>query len=109
MSFDVFGTLISVRDSSYAAFERILGAAGARDVDVKSFWEHWEYQNIRHYWEPYRTYRAICAQSLDETFAHFKIPGDSRLIGYYFDAFPNFFLYDDVVRTLDRLARRYKL
>src|SRR6266513_889010 len=109
MSFDVFGTLISVRDSSYAAFGRILAAAGARDVDVKSFWEHWEHQNIRHYWKPYRTYRAICEQSLDETFGHFRISGDSRLIDYYFDAFPKFLLYDDVVRTLERLARRYKL
>ena len=39
MSFDVFGTLISVRDSSYSAFERILADAGARHVDVKAFWE----------------------------------------------------------------------
>ncbi len=31
------------------------------------------------------------------------------MIGYYYDAFPNFFLYGDVVRTLDLLARRYRL
>ncbi len=43
ISFDVFGTLISVRDSSYSAFERILADAGARHVDVKAFWEHWEH------------------------------------------------------------------
>lgn len=109
LSFDVFGTLISVRDSSYAAFERILADCGARGVDIKAFWEHWEHQNIRHYWEPYRTYRAICELSLDETFRHFKISGDSRSIACYFDAFPKFFLYDDVVRTLDLLARRYRL
>jgi 2-haloacid dehalogenase len=35
--------------------------------------------------------------------------GDSRLIDRYFDAFPGFFLYDDVLRTLDRLSRRYRL
>jgi len=46
MSFDVFGTLISVRDSSYGAFERILAAAGADRIDVRAFWEHWEHQNI---------------------------------------------------------------
>ena len=34
MSFDVFGTLISVRDSSYSAFELIL--ADARHLDVKA-------------------------------------------------------------------------
>ncbi len=52
MSFDVFGTLISVRESSYGAFERILADAGARQLDVKAFWEHWEHRNIAHYWEP---------------------------------------------------------
>jgi 2-haloacid dehalogenase len=109
MSFDVFGTLISVRDSSYAAFERILAAAGAHHLDVKAFWEHWEHRNIAHYWAPYRSYREICELSLAETFAHFKVAGDSRLIDRYFEAFPHFFLYDDVVRTLDQLSRRYRL
>jgi hypothetical protein len=46
MSFDVFGTLISVRDSSYGAFERILADAGARHLDVQAFWEYWEHRNI---------------------------------------------------------------
>jgi 2-haloacid dehalogenase len=109
ISFDVFGTLISVRDSSYGAFERILADAGAHGVDVKAFWEHWEHRNIAHYWEPYRTYREICALSLEETFAHFGLAGEGRLIDRYFDAFSRFFLYDDVVRTLDRLSRRYRL
>jgi 2-haloacid dehalogenase len=109
MSFDVFGTLISVRDSSYGAFERIAAEAGARDLDVKAFWEYWEHRNIAHYWDPYRPYREICELSLAETFVHFGIPGDSRLIEHYFEAFPRFFLYDDVVRTLDRLSSRYRL
>ena len=39
MSFDVFGTLISVRDSSYGAFERILADTGAHHIDVKPFWK----------------------------------------------------------------------
>lgn len=109
MSFDVFGTLISVRDSSYSAFERILADAGARHLDVKAFWEHWEHRNIAHYWDPYRSYREICELSLAETFAFFKVVGDSRRIDRYFEAFPRFFLYDDVVRTLDRLSRHYRL
>jgi 2-haloalkanoic acid dehalogenase type II len=109
MSFDVFGTLISVRDSSYGAFERILADANAHGIDVKAFWEHWEHRNIAHYWEPYRSYRDICALSLAESFSHFGIAGESRLIERYFDAFPRFFLYDDVIRTLDRLSRRYRL
>ena len=109
MSFDVFGTLISVRDSSYGAFERILADAGAHHLDVKAFWEHWEHRNIAHYWDPYRSYREICELSLAETFAHFEVMGDSRLIDRYFEAFPSFFLYDDVVRTLDQLSRRYSL
>jgi 2-haloacid dehalogenase len=109
ISFDVFGTLISVRESSYGAFARILADAGAHGVDVKAFWEHWEHRNIAHYWEPYRSYRAICELSLEETFLHFGLAGEGRLINRYFDAFPHFFLYDDVVRTLDRLSRRYRL
>src|ERR1700729_2625695 len=109
MSFDVFGTLISVRDSSYGAFERILADGQARHLDVRAFWEHWEHRNIAHYWEPYRSYREICELSLAETFAHFEVAGDSRLIDRYFEAFPRFFLYDDVVRTLDQLSRHTKL
>jgi len=76
MSFDVFGTLISVRDSSYDAFARILAAAGARHVDVKAFWEHWEHGNMRRYWDPYRPYREICRQSLAASFEHFDLKGD---------------------------------
>jgi 2-haloalkanoic acid dehalogenase type II len=109
MSFDVFGTLISVRDSSYGAFERILADAAAGHLDVKAFWEHWEHRNIAHYWEPYRSYREICELSLAETFEHFKIAGDTRSIDRYFEAFPAFFLYDDVVRTLEQFSRRHKL
>jgi 2-haloacid dehalogenase len=109
LSFDVFGTLISVRDSSYGAFERILADADARHLDVKAFWEHWEHRNIAHYWEPYRSYREICELSLAESFAHFEVAGDSRLIERYFEAFPSFFLYEDVLRTLDRLSARHKL
>jgi 2-haloacid dehalogenase len=108
-SFDVFGTLISVRDSSYGAFEHILADAGAPHVDVKAFWEYWEHRNIAHYWEPYRSYREICELSLAEAFTHFGMTGDRRLIERYFDTFPRFFLYDDVTRTLDLLARRYRL
>ena len=101
--------MISVRDSSYSAFERIAADAGARDLDVKAFWEYWEHRNIAHYWDPYRSYREICELSLAETFEHFAIHGDSRLIEHYFEAFPSFFLYEDVVRTLDQLSSRYKL
>src|ERR1700741_2666575 len=95
ISFDVFGTLISVRDSSYGAFERILAATDARNVDVKEFWEAWEHRNIERYWEPYQSYRAICRASLEDTFARFAIAGDANLIEYYFDSFARFFLYDD--------------
>jgi 2-haloacid dehalogenase len=109
ISFDVFGTLISARESSYGAFARILGDVGADRIDVKAFWEYWEDQNIVHYWEPYRTYREICELSLQESFAYFGLTGEGRLIERYFESFPSFFLYDDVVRTLDQLSRRYRL
>lgn len=110
LSFDVFGTLISVRDSSYGAFAPILTEAGAAQIDVKAFWEHWEERNIAHYWEPWRPYKQICHDSLAETFAHFGIPnGDPASISLYFDAFDQFELYPDVTATLDRLAERFRL
>jgi 2-haloacid dehalogenase len=109
MSFDVFGTLISVRDSSYGAFERILAATNAPHVDVREFWEAWEHRNIERYWLPYQSYRAICRASLADTFARFGIDGNPDLIEHYFDSFWKFSLYEDVLPTLDRLARHTKL
>src|ERR1041384_3342473 len=87
LSFDVFGTLISVRDSTYAAFQSILADSDARHVDVRAFWEHWEERNIAHYWEPYQRYRDICELSLAETFDRHGIKGSPRLIERYFEAF----------------------
>jgi 2-haloacid dehalogenase len=109
MSFDVFGTLISVRESSYGAFERILAATSARNVDVKDFWEAWEHRNIERYWLPYESYRAVCKASLADTFAKFGIDGNPDLIAHYFESFSRFSLYEDVRPTLDRLARHSKL
>ena len=106
----MFGTLISVREGSYAAFASIVREAGGGDrIDVKEFWEHWEERNIAHYWEPYRRYREICELSLAETFEHFGMHGDAKLIARYFDAFPAFSLYRDVTETLDALAKHYPL
>lgn len=109
LSFDVFGTLVSVRDSSYAAFERILASANATHVDVKAFWETWEESNIKSYWAPYLPYKQICRASLASTFEAFCINGRPETIDYYFDAFSQFCLYPDVVKTLDLLSNRYKL
>ncbi|MCK6451265.1 MAG: HAD hydrolase-like protein [Alphaproteobacteria bacterium] len=109
LSFDVYGTLVGVRDGSYDAFQRILDDAGAGDVDVRAFWEHWEELNIAAYWKPYRPYRDICRASLEQAFADYGVRGDAGMIQLYFDAFPRFQLYPDVAPTLDALARRFKL
>ena len=106
LSFDVFGTLINVRESSYDAFRSILGEYGRSDVDVRAFWEYWEERNIAHYWETYRPYKEICALSLGEAFAHFNVPGNASAISRYFDAFSRFQLYPDVLSTLESLSRR---
>jgi len=109
LSFDVFGTLINVRESSYDAFRSILGECGRPDVDVRAFWEYWEERNISHYWETYRPYKEICAVSLGEAFAHFGVPGNPCVISRYFDAFAEFRLYPDVLSTLESLSRRHRL
>ena len=109
LSFDVFGTLISVRDGSFDAFRKILAAAGGEAVDVRAFWEHWEECNIAAYWRPYQPYKAICRDSLAETFLRYGLKGDPATIRHYFDAFPGFALYPDVTETLDMLSRRFKL
>jgi 2-haloacid dehalogenase len=109
ISFDVFGTLIRVREGSYDAFTSILRDAGGEGLDVKAFWEHWDRRITAHYWEPYRRYRDICERALGESFAHFGLRGDPGLIGRYFDCFPRFELYPDVAPTLDRLARMCRL
>ena len=109
ISFDVFGTLIRVREGSYDAFASILRDVRGDAVEVKEFWEYWDRRITVHYWEPYRRYREICAIALDETFAHFDLHGDPALIGRYFDCFARFELYPDVASTLDRLARMCRL
>jgi 2-haloacid dehalogenase len=109
LSFDVFGTLINVREGSYGAFELILREAGATHIDVKAFWEAWEESNIESYWQPYRPYKDICRDSLAATFEAFGVKGPPDTIGRYFDAFAGFDLYPDVVDTLEALSRRFKL
>ena len=109
ISFDVFGTLIRVREGSYDAFTSILREVGGSSVDVKEFWEHWDRRITAHYWEPYRRYRDVCEIALGDTFAHYGLHGDPGLIDRYFDCFARFGLYPDVATTLDRLARMSRL
>lgn len=109
VSFDVYGTLIDVRNGSRTAFGSILAAAGGSAVDVADFFETWEAANIRRYWEPYRSYKAICRDSLADAFAHFGLSGDAGLIRHYFAAFPRFPRFDDVDRALDALQQRTRL
>lgn len=109
VSFDVFGTLISVREGSYGAFEAILRQANATRIDVKAFWEHWEEANIAAYWDAWRSYKQICRDSLATTFQHYGVKGDPASIQLYFDAFERFPLYPDVADTLGALAKRYRL
>lgn len=109
MSFDVFGTLLDVRAGSYAAFQSILDASKASHIDVKEFWEDWEHRNIAQYWQPYRGYRAICRESLAQSFAKYGIVGDPDRIERYFNAFGEFPLYGDVERCLAAFKTRARL
>lgn len=109
VSFDVFGTLIDVRNGSYAAFQAILDEAGGQHIDVKAFWEHWETENIRAYWRTYAKYRDICRGSLAAAFDHFRLKGDPAAIDHYFSAFSSFPLFPDVESVLGRLSERYPI
>jgi 2-haloalkanoic acid dehalogenase type II len=109
LSFDVYGTLMDSRGGSRDAFAAILGEVGGAHVDPMEFQDHWELANIRRYVEPYRSYKAICRDSLAETFAHFGLRGDPALIEIYFEAYPSFVRFADVDPVLDRLARRHRL
>ena len=109
LSFDVYGTLMDSRGGSCEAFATILRAADGEHVDPMDFQDHWELANIRHYREPYRSYKAICRDSLAETFARFDLRGDPALIRIYFDAYPSFVRFPDVDAVLDRLAPRRRL
>jgi len=110
LSFDVFGTLIDTPAGTGRVFRSILDDAGARGVDAPAFWEHWEERNIAHYREPYRPYKDICRLSLDETFDRFGVRrADGGLIGRYFEAFPRFELYPDVLPSLEALAPHRRL
>jgi 2-haloacid dehalogenase len=111
VSSDVFGTLLDVRAGTYASFERILARANAADLDVKAFWEAWEHANIRRYREPYRSYKAICTDSLAETLSAHGLDAARApaLIGEYFAAFADMPLYPDVAATFARLAKRRAL
>jgi len=110
LSFDVFGTLVDTPSGQAGAFRSILEDAGGAHVDADAFWAHWEERNIAHYWEPYRPYKEICRLSLAETFERFGIPrGDDSLIQRYFDVYPRFQLYPDVLPALAVLGKRSRL
>ena len=110
LSFDVFGTLIDTPAGTADVFSSILHDAGAPQVDAPAFWTYWEERNIAHYWEPYRPYREICRLSLEETFARFGVQGaEAGLIQRYFDVYPRFELYPDVLPTLEALGRQSRL
>lgn len=109
LSFDVYGTLMDSRGGSRDAFVAILNAAGGAHVDPMEFQDRWELANIRQYGPPYRSYKAICRDSLAQTFGDFGLRGDPALIQLYFDVYPGFRRFPDVDAVLDRLAQRHRL
>ena len=109
MSFDVFGTLIDVRGSSYAAFESILRESGAdacRCKGVLGALGGTQHRALLGALPPLsRHLRAVPCRDLRPL----RHQGAVALIQRYFDAFPSFQVFPDVAPTLDRLAKRYRL
>ncbi|HZK89878.1 MAG TPA: HAD hydrolase-like protein [Stellaceae bacterium] len=110
LSFDVYGTLMETPSVAAKAFRAILADAGAANIDPAAFAGFWEERNIAHYYEPYRSYKEIGRQSLDDAFRHFGIAeGNPDLIRHYFDAFAELRPYPDVEPILEKLARTHRI
>jgi 2-haloacid dehalogenase len=110
LSFDVYGTLVNTPPANAKAFQAILKDAGATNIDPVAFYNFWESRNIAQYREPYRSYKAICRTSLEDAFAHFKVGGaDPSLIEHFFAVCREMKLYPDVLPTLERLRKSYRI
>ena len=110
LSFDVYGTLVNTPPANAKAFQAILKDAGATNIDPVAFYNFWEGRNIAQYREPYRSYKAICRTSLEDAFAHFKVPdADPSFIEHFFAVCREMQLYPDVLPTLERLRKSYHI
>ena len=90
MSFDVFGTLISVRDSSYGAFSafstrlaRVISMSG-RSGNIGSIETSGTIGSRTGRIGKFANFRLL------NRFAHFGIAGEFSLINHYFDAFAKY-------------------
>ena len=110
ITFDCYGTLIDTRAGYVPLFAELLAQKGAGSrldtLEVVNAWGEEEFRLIQ---GPYRTYRSILKESVENTLAKFGLPvasGDGeRLAG----AWGTFQPYADVKPVLDRLKQRYKL
>jgi 2-haloacid dehalogenase len=110
LSFDVYGTLVNTPPANARAFQAILKDAGATNIDPVAFHNFWESRNIAQYREPYRSYKAICRTSLEDAFARFKVArADPSLIERFFAVCREMQLYPDVLPTLERLRKGYRI
>jgi 2-haloacid dehalogenase len=110
LSFDVYGTLVNTPPANAKAFQAILKDAGATKIDPVAFYNFWESRNVAQYWEPYRSYKAICRTSLEDAFTHFQ-SRRRRPLSYraLLSVCREMQLYPDVLPTLERLRKSYRI
>jgi len=110
ITFDCYGTLIDTKIGYVQLFADLIrekGAAARLDTaDVVGWWGEEEFRLIN---GPYRKYRDILAESLENTLRHFGLPvtpGDGARLG---NAWGTYQPYADVKPVLSGLKARYKL
>jgi 2-haloacid dehalogenase len=110
ITFDCYGTLIDTRAGYVPLFANLIAEKGAalrlNTLDVVNAWGDEEFRLIQ---GPYRKYRDILKESVENTLAHFGLPvasGDGERLA---NAWGMFKPYADVQPVLSRLKQRYKL
>jgi 2-haloacid dehalogenase len=110
ITFDCYGTLIDTRAGYVPLFRKLIEekGAGARldTLEAVNWWGEEEFRLIQ---GPYKKYRSILKESVENTLGHFGSPvasGDGERLA---DAWGTFKPYADVHPVLSRLKKSFKL
>jgi 2-haloalkanoic acid dehalogenase type II len=110
ITFDCYGTLIDTRAGYVPLFADLIAEKGAASrIDTQDVVNAWGEEEFRLIQGPYRKYRDILKESVENTLKQFGLPvasGDGERLA---NAWGTFQPYADVYPILSQLQRRYKL